>query len=271
MYCEVYELEEIDNQITSSANRRMKRSALIASLVGEILARKQNASTPLRVGIDGRCASGKTTLADELASGLAASWPDLQILRPSVDGFHHSKERRYRQGEFSARGYYEDAYDYQTLLECLLGPLSNHEFPVWCRQVSRDWRTDLSLDAPAVSVGPDSVLLFEGVFVLRTEINRYWDLRILVDVDAESSIERAIERDNGSLGSREIVEKKYRLRYEPAWQIYVGEEHPELKADLIVNNQDVQNPTLSSRLANRKDEPLAVRADEFGVAAPRIP
>jgi hypothetical protein len=56
-------------------------------------------------------------------------------------------------------------------------------------------------------------------------INACWDLRILVDVD--------------------VIEKKYRLRYEPAWQTYLERERPATKANLIVRNQDLQNPTLA--------------------------
>lgn len=222
----------------------MKRSELIAYLVDEIVARK-NASRPLRIAVDGRCASGKTTLADELATAITARWPELEILRPSIDGFHYPRESRYRQGEFSAHGYYEDAYDYAMIIESLLRPLSGNDFPVWCKQMCHDWRTDLPADAPPVPVGANAVLLFEGVFVLRKAINPYWDLRILVDVDAECSISRAVERDAGDVGSREITLNKYRLRYEPAWQLYIEEEHPELKADFVVHNEDILNPTLS--------------------------
>src|SRR5580698_1027163 len=106
----------------------MKRADLLASLADEILKRKR-AIAPLRVGIDGRCASGKTTLADELASTITLRQPELEILRLSVDGFHHMKAHRHRQGEYSARGYYEDAFDYQAVVECVLRPLSSDKFP----------------------------------------------------------------------------------------------------------------------------------------------
>jgi len=220
----------------------MRRSALIAELADTILARKLDAR-PLRVAIDGRCAAGKTMLADELAAQISARWPGIQVLRPSVDGFHHLRARRYAQGEFSAQGYYDDAYDYDAIVELLLKPLSGATFPAHCRQVSSDVRRDLAVDAPPILVGANAVLLFEGIFVLRDAINGYWDLRILVDVDAGVSIERAVARDAGESGSREVIEKKYRLRYEPAWQIYLGRERPESKADVIVHNGDLQNPT----------------------------
>jgi len=222
----------------------MEREELLAQLIDEIAERKRF-GRPLLVGIDGPCASEKTFLANELAAALAARNPAMKILRPSVDGFHSARELRYRQGEYSASGYYEDAYDYQALIEYLLRPLSGGSFPVLCRQVSHDLRTDLPADAPPVAVGPNAVLLFEGLFLFRREINDYWDLRILLDVSAEQSIARAVARDTGILGAAEIVKKKYELRYEPAWRIYVEAESPTTKADWIIDNEDICNPRLA--------------------------
>lgn len=222
----------------------MRRSELIAELADRILARK-HAARPLRVAIDGRCAAGKTSLADELAARISALRPACQVLRPSVDGFHQLRARRYAQGEFSAQGYYDDAYDYDAIVRLLLKPLSGDAFPVHCRQVSSDVRRDMAIDAPAVLVDANAVLLFEGIFVLRDAIDAYWDFRILVDVDAEVAIARAVERDAGESGARDAIEKKYRLRYEPAWQIYREREMPEAKANVIVNNDDLTDPGLA--------------------------
>jgi len=227
----------------------MRRSELIADLADTILARKLPAR-PLRVAIDGRCAAGKTMLADELAARISACRPELQVLRPSVDGFHHLRARRYARGEYSAQGYYDDAYDYAAIVELLLKPLSGSTFPVHCRQVSSDVRRDMPVDAPPVLVGTNAVLLFEGIFVLRDAINEYWDLRVLVDVDAATSIERAVERDAAGSGARDVIEQKYRLRYEPAWQIYIERERPESKADVIWRNEDLQNPSCTRASKN---------------------
>lgn len=210
----------------------MNRDELLAFLVAEIVRRKQE-TRPLKVAIDGRCASGKTVLANELASVLGPrGWG---ILRPSVDGFHHSRERRYKRGEYSALGYYEDAYDYQTVIKFLLGPLSGDAFPVLCRQVAHDVRTDMLVTDPPVSIGVNSVLLFEGLFLMRPEIDSL-DIRVLLHVDFATSLSRALDRDLFS--PAELVRRKYEARYEPAWQIYVNKEHPESKADVIVDNRD---------------------------------
>jgi uridine kinase len=222
----------------------MEREKLLAKLLNEIAVRKA-VGRPLLVGIDGRCASGKTALAGELAAALAIQSPSMEVLRLSVDGFHNARERRYRQGEFSANGYYEDAYDYRTLIDCLLHPLSGSEFPVLCRQVSLDLRADLPDAAPPIATGANAVLLFDGLFLFRSSINEYWDLRILLNVSSDESISRAVARDTGVIGTAEIVRKKYALRYEPAWRIYVEAENPARKADWIIDNEDIRNPRVA--------------------------
>jgi uridine kinase len=89
---------------------------------------------------------------------------------------------------------------------------------------------------PPVSVGVNSVLLFEGLFLMRPEIDSYWDFRVLLHVDFATSLSRALDRDLFS--PAELVRRKHEARYEPAWQIYVNKEDPESKADVIVDNLD---------------------------------
>jgi uridine kinase len=190
----------------------MTRAELLAFLSEQIVARKQE-DRPLKVGIDGRCAAGKTILADELGRVLGSS--GFGILRPSVDGFHHPRERRYRQGEYSARGYYQDAYDYDAVIRALIGPLPEN-----------------------------TILLFEGIFVFRNQINAYWDYRILVDIDVETSLARSVIRDTGLIGPADVVRRKLEVRYEPAWKMYVAEENPAGKADVVIDNRDASIPQI---------------------------
>src|SRR5262245_8885700 len=65
---------------------------------------------PVRVAVDGVDASGKTTLADELATLLIKR--GRPVIRASVDGFHQSRAERHRQGANSPEGYYADSFDY---------------------------------------------------------------------------------------------------------------------------------------------------------------
>jgi uridine kinase len=152
-------------------------------------------------------------LTDELGQVLGTR--GFEILRPSVDGFHHQPEHRYRQGEYSARGYYEDAYDYDAVIRLLTGLLPEN-----------------------------TILLFEGIFVFRSLINAYWDYRILVDIDAETSLTRSVIRDTGLIGTADVVRRKMEVRYEPAWQMYVAGENPERRADVMIDNREVDNPLI---------------------------
>ncbi len=60
----------------------------------------------LRVAVDGRTASGKTTLADEL--GVAVEAAGRPVVRTSIDGFHRPRAERHARGRYSAEGYYHD-------------------------------------------------------------------------------------------------------------------------------------------------------------------
>jgi len=217
----------------------MDRDELLSFLVRAIVDRKI-ASRPLKIAIDGRCAAGKSVLADELGARIRSQ--GFQVLRPSVDGFHHPRERRYRRGEYSAQGYYEDAYNYEAVVENLLKPLSGPLFPTLCREVDFDYRSDMPVTAPPVRIGAEAILLFEGLFLFRRELDPYWDFRILLDVDPETSLSRAFVRDTDS--PADLIQRKYEDRYEPAWQIYLEAEQPRSKADVIVDNRDVSHPKI---------------------------
>src|SRR5882757_9857660 len=78
-------------------------------------------SGSVRVAIDGRTASGKTTFADELA--VAIGKLHRETIRTSIDGFHRPKAERYARGRLSAEGYYHDARDLPAIMTFLLAPL----------------------------------------------------------------------------------------------------------------------------------------------------
>ena len=96
---------------------------------------------PIRVAIDGRTASGKTTLADELTALLVAH--GRPVIRTSIDGFHRPRVERYARGRHSAAGYYYDARDLNSIVALLLAPLGSNG--------NRQFRTasfDLDADRP---------------------------------------------------------------------------------------------------------------------------
>ena len=198
---------------------------------------------PLRVAIDGVDAAGKTTLADELAVILAGQ--SRPVIRASIDGFHHPKLVRYQRGPDSPEGYYRDSFDYAAILRSLLIPLGPNGNRRYCRAVF-DYRDDVPKNEPFNTASDAAIVLFDGVFLLRPELIDYWDFSIFVDVDFSVSVPRAIARDlkNDSDANEKALWLKYQQKYVPGQEFYLAESRPKLKADIILDNNDIQKPKI---------------------------
>ncbi len=133
----------------------------------------------VRVGIDGVDGAGKTMFADELALVLAPS--PRPLIRAGVDAFHQ-RSVRYRLGRHSPEGFYRDSYDYATLARVLLDPLSPGGSGRFRRAIF-DVEADGFVDAPEEQAAPASILLFDGIFLHRPELRRYWDFSVFLHVE----------------------------------------------------------------------------------------
>jgi uridine kinase len=212
---------------------------MIKEIANLILKAKQDA--PLRVGIDGVDAAGKTFLANQIAAELT-QW-GATVLRASIDGFHNPKEIRYRHGNLSPEGYYYDSFNYELLKESLLEPLGaggNRR----CRLKAFDFKTDSEIRADELLAADESILVFEGVFLFRPEIRHYWDVKIFVDTSFETSLKRALERDLYLFGNQEEIQKRYREKYIPGQKLYLENEHPQSLADVVIDNNDFAQPKI---------------------------
>jgi uridine kinase len=94
----------------------------------------------------------------------------------------------------------------------------------------------------------DAVLLFDGVFLLRPELIDRWDLRIFVSVTSDVALERARIRDLAPFRSATEVERRHRERYGPSQQFYFDAVRPTDHADIIVHNDEPQQPVWESRM-----------------------
>jgi len=90
----------------------------------------------------------------------------------------------------------------------------------------------------------NGVLVVDGVFSYRPEINAYWDLRIWVEIDTELSVRRGIERDRELEGSAEAAEALHLERYLVCELLYIEEVDPRAFVEVIVDNTDFDNPRI---------------------------
>lgn len=199
---------------------------------------------PVRVAIDGSAAAGKTMLADELAISLRARGRD--VIRASVEGFLRPRIERYRRGPESARGCYEDSFDYDRLLAELLRPLGESGSRIYRTEIY-DRHADLLLDAEQMEASADAILLFDGVFLLRPELVDAWDFRVFVTVASEEIIRRARIRDAEVYGSPDDAERRFRARYLPSQRHYRGTVRPAELADVVLDNDDPFQPGVLMR------------------------
>jgi uridine kinase len=199
---------------------------------------------PTRVAVDGAPASGKTTLADHLAVVLRAR--GRQVIRATIDEFMFVRAQRYRRGEYSAEGCYFDSHDCDTLKRVLLDPLGPDGSRLF-RPSSYHRATDSLLLPPATVAAVDAVLLFDGVFLMRPELNDRWDLRIFVATSFEETVKRALLREKGS-SSADDIERRWRERYIPAQKHYFASVHPIDRAQVLVDNEHPQHPAWECRI-----------------------
>jgi uridine kinase len=199
---------------------------------------------PVRVGIDGISAAGKTTLADEQVGPLERL--GRTVIRAQIDDFHRPKAKRHQLGLYSAEGYYLYAFDYPAIRDLLLRPLGPGGNRCY-RSAVFDQPNDAPIDSPEREAPIDAILVVDGVFLFRPELNDFWDVRIFVDADVEVATRRAIERDLAWGGTRASREEVYRQRYVPGEQHYLATVDPRNLADLVVENTDPMRPRLVVR------------------------
>lgn len=217
----------------------LKRNELLEFLVEEIL--KINRPHPIRIAIDGVDASGKTTLANELAKFLKCK--GFSVIRASIDGFHNPKEVRYRLGARSPEGYYKDSFNYKLLKENLLIPLGESGSLKY-KTAIYNFRTESEVSQSYKEASNDALLIFDGVFLLRPEIREYWDYSIYVHSDYSVILKRASVRDQYLFGSEEKVEERYRKKYIPGQKLYLKEAEPILFANVVIDNNDYNQPEI---------------------------
>jgi uridine kinase len=211
----------------------------LAEAVGSV-----TAEHPTRVAVDGPPASGKTTLADELAVILRAQGRD--VIRATIDDFVFPRARRYPRGEYSAEGCYFDTHDNEALNRVLLDPLGpggDRGF----QPAVYDHTADTVLSPPVMTARADAVLVFDGVFLMRPELIDRWDLRIFVSTDLDTTVDRAVIRER-QVSSRADVERRWRERYIPSQQLYFATARPIQRADIVVHNDDPQRPAWETQI-----------------------
>lgn len=179
------------------------------------------------VAVDGVDGAGKTTFADELAEVLRAQ--GREVVRASVDDFHHPRAHRWERGPASPEGFFLDSFDHERFTNDLLIPFAaGHPF----RRASHDLATDEYVTPPAETAAPHAILLVDGIFLHRDELVEHWDFSIFLDVPFEVSVARMGRRD----GTPTDPDDPRNHRYVEGQRLYLAKCRPAARASLVIDN-----------------------------------
>lgn len=184
-----------------------------------------------KVGIDGFCAAGKTTIANELKKRLQER--EKVVISATSDDFMNPSEIRWRLGKESSLGFYKDAIDFDSIERELLLALNNKRFRTSTYDVHKS-KTNYSEQKKA---DPEAILIFDGLFLQIPRLRNLWDMIIFVEASYETCILRAKNRNQENLNSKNEIEQVYRRRYVPGFDLYKQEVNPSNKADYLINTE----------------------------------
>jgi len=164
------------------------------------------------VGIDGKGAAGKTTLAGAVAEALA----DAVVVH--VDDFARPSVETWERDRFVA----------QVLAPLAAGRPARYER--W------DWGSDASAGWAEVPAGVPVVV--EGVSSTDVRLGVPWDVTLWVEVPDEVRLARALERDG------EAMREQWVERWMPAEDAYEAAQRPQDRVDAVVVEPRAGFPTL---------------------------
>lgn len=216
-----------------------------AAISEKILSIEKNA--PVLVAINGKDGSGKTMMANILADFLPSK-TSREIIRISVDDFMNSRAVRYTPAESAGRGCYEYTFNFTGFISNVLKPLQKDGSWEYRTKIF-DHATDSESFSPLKKAAKDAIVIIDGVFLYKHNLVNYWDLKVLLDTDDETVIERGARRDTERLGSYEVARQKYIDRYIASQTIYYNEESPQDRADIIIDNNDVESPFITKGIS----------------------
>lgn len=165
-----------------------------------------------RVGIDGRSAAGKTTLASELVRRIESLGQT--CARVSIDDFHPpGYVARAIAGDFTPENYAYEGYDLGAFRRVLLEPR-------------------------------DGVLIADGAYLFLPELRDCFTLTLWLEIGFDTMLDRVEKRDLAWLGSVERVRERYEKYWIPRHTHYEQALGPRDRADIVVDNTDLERPRI---------------------------
>lgn len=186
-----------------------------------------NSKAVVTVGIDGLGGAGKSTVSEDIVSELEKAGVHTVLLH--IDDFITNRAFRYNNNYSPWKCYYylQWRYDY---LRKVTDKLKVTGKAVEVELYDKDNDSYITVE---YCTKERTVILIEGIFLQRKELDGVFDLMAYIDVPEDERLERVLKRDT-YIGDDAEIRAKYETRYFPAERRYVSEYSPAGKADLLL-------------------------------------
>ena len=165
------------------------------------------------VSIDGRCASGKSTLGTYLKEKTGG-----ELIR--MDHFFLRQEQRTPE-RYNTPG---ENVDHERFLEEVILPLSRNEPFVY---YPFD-HTIMNVGKKGISISPNAVVIIEGSYSQRPDLVKYYDLKVFLTVDPEEQMKRIEVRNPDKI-------EMFRTKWIPLEEAYFIAFDTEMNADIVIH------------------------------------
>jgi uridine kinase len=179
-------------------------------------------------GIDG---SGKGYVAARLADRLTDKGHQVAVI--AADGWLTLPHVRFGDDEPGVH-FYEHAFRFEEMFSCLIDPLVRRGgvrlLADFTEETASTYRKHL------YSFEGVDVVLLEGIFLFKRELQPRYDFRLWIDCSFETALERAIARSQEGLAASATIAAYERI-YFPAERVHFERDAPRDVADLVYANQ----------------------------------
>jgi len=167
-------------------------------ILTEKIAQLRLSKNPLLVAIDGRCGSGKTTLAKKLHNAFGGNLFHM-------DDFYLRPEQRTPERYAEPGG----NVDYERFLEEVLTPVcEGNEFSF------RPFDIKIWNLGESKHVSPEHINIIEGSYSLHPSLASLYDIKVFLDIDKDEQMKRIVKRN----GKEHALD--FRDRWIPLEELY---------------------------------------------------
>ncbi|WP_307478411.1 kinase [Cytobacillus purgationiresistens] len=184
---------------------------------------------PLIVGIDGLSGAGKSTLVTQLERELKNKCIVSVI---HIDDHIVESSKRYHTGYDEWYEYYYLQWNIEMITNDLFKKIHNRDKELTLPFYNKSTDTNTF---KKIKITPESIILIEGIFLLRKEWKKFYDYTLFLDCPREIRYERVLKRELVTGDSEERL-NKYKKRYWLGEDYYLKTQHPRKEASKIYNS-----------------------------------